>query len=400
MFIPQDTKLKEEYETGWKIIDIMPVYTSCITTGRDALAIDMDESTMRNRIAKLRGNLPDETIAAEFGLRDYAWWNLRDARQQLRDDPNWEKHFQRILYRPFDIRHIYYHNALVDGDRKKVMRHMLGGSNMGIVTTRMTKDNWSLLSTIQISETKSTCRYDRGYLFPLYLYPGKSLSSSMIDSHRRPNFSLRFLAALSNAMGLPQSDDSDGLPSGVSPEDIFGYIYAVLHSPEYRRRYRDFLRIDFPRIPLPKSLKLFRQLAALGNQLVSLHLLNHPALQSPAVQFSGHPQVVKVGWTKDNGGAVWLDGKGNRANFKRGTSGFSPVPEKVWKHHIGGYQVCEKWLKDRAVKKGDPPRILSDEEILHYRRIVTSIASTIRLMNEVDKTIHSHGNFPNAFVDG
>ena len=128
--------------------------------------------------------------------------------------------------------------------------------------------------------------------------------------------------------------------------------------------------------------------------------MNHPKLQSieDVQHFGNNRQAVKVGWTKDNGGAVWLDGQGSRANFKRGTSGFAPVPEEVWKHHIGGYQVCEKWLKDRAVKKSQPPRLLSDEEVLHYRRIVSTIAATIRLMNEIDKIIHSHGNFPNAFA--
>lgn len=222
----------------------------------------------------------------------------------------------------------------------------------------------------------------------------------MMEKERRANFSLRFLAALSKALDLPQSDESDSLPRGVSPEDIFGYLYAILHSPEYRKRYRDFLRIDFPRIPLPKSLDLFRQLAKLGNQLVSYHLLSHPALQSPAIQHFGNSQVVKVGWTKDNGGTVWLDGQGNRANFRRGTSGFAPVPEEVWKHHIGGYQVCEKWLKDRLAKKGQPVRALSDADLLHYRRIISAIAATIHLMNEVDKTILSHGNFEGAFVSG
>lgn len=394
MFIPQDTELKEEYETGWKITDAMPVYTSGMTTGRDALAIDMDEATLRNRIAKLRGNQSDGEVAAELKTKDFKWWNLKDARQQLQDDPNWENHFQRILYRPFDIRHVYYHSALVDGPRWDFLHHMLSGENIGLATSRQVKSGkWKhCLAASKFAESTyiSNRTSERYYFFPLYLYPGKSLSSSMVDAERRPNFSAAFLKAL----GLPQSD---GLPSGVSPEDIFGYIYSVLHSPEYRKRYRDFLRIDFPRIPLPRSLDLFRQLSALGQELVSYHLLNHPDLQNPAVQhFGKNRQVVKVGWTKENGGTVWLDGQGNRANFRRGTSGFAPVPEEVWKHHIGGYQVCEKWLKDRIAKKGQAPRNLSDADLLHYRRIVAVISSTIHLMSKIDTIIHSHGNFEGA----
>ena len=406
MFIPQDTELKEEYERGWKITDIMPANSSGIVTARDALTIHETREKLWEVVQDFV-SLHPEDAREKYDLRkDVRDWQVKLAQQDVSASGNSKDKIQRILYRPFDIRHTYYTGncrGIHCMPRPEIMRHMISGKNVGLITVRqVAEDEFNhALAVDSIVESRITfSSKGAGYLFPLWLYPGKSLSSSILDSQRRPNFSLRFLAALANAPGLPQSDESDNpLPRGVLPEDIFGYIYAVLHSPEYRKRYRDFLRIDFPRIPLPKSLKLFRQLATIGQELVSYHLLNHPALQNPAVQhFGKNRQVVKVGWTKENGGTVWLDGKGNRANFQRGTSGFSPVPEEVWKHHIGGYQVCEKWLKDRIVKKGEPPRFLSDEEILHYRRIVASIASTIHLMNEVDKVIHSHSNFPNAFV--
>ena len=404
LFIPQDNTLRAEYFAGWKITEISPVRSYGILTNRDALTIHKSKEKLW-KVVQDFVSLPTEEARQKYELgKDSQSWKVESAQKDLRDSGPSQNRIIRILYRPFDIRHTYYtgiSGGFICRPSKEVTQHMLAGGNLGLTTVRQVAKG-AFNHAIAVSTITESCvaTGGRGYsqLFPLYLYPGQSLSSSMIDS-RRPNFSLRFLAALANALDLPQSDESDNhLPSGVSPEDIFGYIYAVLHSPEYRQRYRDFLRIDFPRIPLPKSLKLFRQLATIGQELVSYHLLSHPNLQSPAVQFSGHPQVIKVGWTKDNGGAVWLDGKGNRANFQRGTSGFSPVPEEVWKHHIGGYQVCEKWLKDRIVKKGEPPRILSDEEILHYRRIVTSISATLPLMNEIDKTIHSHGNFQGAFV--
>ena len=419
LIIPQDAELTAEYDCCWKTPKVMLVYTSGIKTHRDALVIDFDEQTLRDRIAKLRSNLPDETIAAEFRLRDTGWWNISNARRQLHNDSDWEKHFQRILYRPLDWRYIYYHSALVDGYRGDVMRHMLGGKNVALIACRQFAGRIFFTANCTNTLTEiSSQPYAPLNLFPLYLYFGegemmgegilagekreKSAPKRMEkkEMRRKPNFSAEFLAALAKAMDVPQSGEF-GLPSGVSPEDIFGYIYSILHSPAYRRRYRDFLRIDFPRIPLPKSLAFFRELSALGSELVSLHLLTHPDLENPAVQhFGKNRRVEKVGWTKENGGRIWLDGKGNRANFSRGTSGFAPVSEEVWRHHIGGYQVCEKWLKDRISKKSEPPRILSDDDILHFRRIVSSIEITIQTMNKVDKSILSHGNFPNAFISG
>jgi hypothetical protein len=140
------------------------------------------------------------------------------------------------------------------------------------------------------------------------------------------------------------------------------------------------------------SIDLFRALAALGGELVSLHLLESPKLASPITQFTGANRTGgKVGWTPDDGGTVWIDGKGTSKAFQAGTSGFHPIPENVWRFHIGGYQVCEKWLKDR---KG---RTLTDDDLAHYHKIVIALTETIRLMSEIDTTINAHGGWPGAF---
>jgi len=170
---------------------------------------------------------------------------------------------------------------------------------------------------------------------------------------------------------------------GQIPEDIFHYTYAVFYSPGYRSRYAEFLKIDFPRLPLTGNLELFRALARLGGELVALHLLGSPKLDKPRTEFIGgrNPEVEKISWSKNT---VWID--------KAQTSGFKGVPEAVWNFHIGGYQVCEKWLKDR---KG---RILSKDDIAHYHKIVIALAETIRLMAEIDKVIDGHGGWPGAFA--
>jgi predicted helicase len=165
-------------------------------------------------------------------------------------------------------------------------------------------------------------------------------------------------------------------------EDALHYIYAVVHSPRYRARYANFLKIEFPRIPSPPFLNLTRRLCRLGGELVALHLLESPKVNRFITEFSGSraPGVEKVSWSGDT---VWLD--------KAQTTGFKGVPEEVWNFHIGGYQVCEKWLKDR---KG---RRLSKDDIAHYQKIVVSLSETIRLMKEIDEVIEEHGGWPGAF---
>jgi predicted helicase len=163
----------------------------------------------------------------------------------------------------------------------------------------------------------------------------------------------------------------------------------VFHCPGYRNRYADFLKIDFPRLPLTGNLELFRALARLGAELVALHLLESPKLDKPITEFiparqslggggaGRNPEVEKVSWSKNT---VWLD--------KAQTTGFKGVREDVWSFHIGGYQVCEKWLKDR---KG---RTLSAEDIAHYHKIIVALSETIRIMAEIDAVIEKHGGWP------
>jgi hypothetical protein len=169
-----------------------------------------------------------------------------------------------------------------------------------------------------------------------------------------------------------------------SPENIFNYTYAVFHSPGYRSRYAEFLRVDFPRLPLTSSLELFKSLAKLGGELVALHLIESPKLEEHITIFVGksNPEAEKVSYSDET---VWID--------KAKSRGFQGVPENVWNFHIGGYQVCEKWLKDR---KG---RTLSADDINHYHRIVVALSETIRIMAEIDKVIAVHGGWPGAFQD-
>jgi predicted helicase len=186
-----------------------------------------------------------------------------------------------------------------------------------------------------------------------------------------PNLRPNFIEAFSTKLGLKYISDGKGdLKDTYGPEDVFYYAYAVFHSPIYRERYADFLKIDFPRLPFISDKILFARLADMGEDLVGLHLLKSPKVDDFISTFpeTGNNTVEKVLYAKDK---VWINA----------TQYFGGVPEDVWEFKVGGYQVCEKWLKDR---KG---RALNVEDITHYQCVVVALNETIRLMQEIDKTI-------------
>jgi predicted helicase len=193
------------------------------------------------------------------------------------------------------------------------------------------------------------------------------------EGQRRPNLNPEFIKAASEKLGLKFVEDGKGdMRETFGPEDIFNYAYAVFHSPSYRTRYAEFLKIDFPRLPLTSDKELFKVLTAKGAELVALHLMESPALNNLITKYpiAGSNEVEKVTY----------DDKNQRVYINK-TQYFEGVPPEVWNFHIGGYQVAQKWLKDR---KG---RTLTYDELTHYQKIVVALKETIRLMSEIDQLI-------------
>lgn len=271
---------------------------------------------------------------------------------------------------------------MVDWPRPELTRHLDIRGNKALITTRITQDTFSVFVSHLPPAHKSVSAYDVNYVFPLTTAPSSGAQRSLLldDGKQHPNFAPAFLKAFAFAFQLPQS--IDGLPRGLTPQDIFHYTYAVFHSPGYRSRYAEFLKIDFPRLPLTGNLELFHALARLGGELTAVHLLESLELAQPITIYAGpaSPEVGKVSYARDT---VWID--------KAQTRGFRGVPDAAWSFHVGGYQVCEKWLKDR---KG---RALSEDDIAHYQKIVVALSETIRLMQEIDAVIDNHGGWPGAF---
>lgn len=307
-------------------------------------------------------------------------WDFATARKELRAI-EWEKRLCRCLYRPFDVRYTVLHRGVVSNPRMAVMSQFLK-SNLGLCVGRQGQavpGTWNIVFVTRYPEDQNLFYRGGNTNFPLYWhFDALQLGAAGTCRH---NLSKPFLGHLASALSVSQ-DSTTGLPSGLMPETIIHYAYAVLHSPGFRNRYAEFLKIDFPRIPLTGKLELFRSLARLGGDLIALHLLESPKLASPITEFVGgrNPKVEKIVWSKNT---VWLD--------KAQTSGFKGVRDDVWNFHIGGYQVCEKWLKDRKSEA------LSKDDIAHYQKIVVALSETIRLVAEIDEVIAQHGGWPGAF---
>lgn len=394
LFKPQNTVSRSEYESGWKVADILPVNSTGVKTHRDHFVVDIDDSLLRKRIDDFRNlSLSNETVAEQYNLRDTSDWKLSTNRRSLAANPQWEISFTRILYRPFDTRAYFHHDNIVDRPRYELMYHMLAGDNLGIATTREVEigRGWEhVLCSSKIIQHHTVSLKETNYLFPLYLYPDPN-KQGLFDTHfssnapggRRPNLTPTFITDISNKLKMQFISDGKGdLQQTFGPEDIFDYMYAVFHSPAYRERYADFLKIDFPRLPLTSNADLFRELCKLGERLVGLHLMEEFGKAMPRYPAKGNDMVEKVECLEPRDqpeqGRVYI----NKVQY------FEGVPPEVWNFHVGGYQVCQKWLKDR---KG---RVLSFEDIQHYQRVVAALAETIELMEQIDAAIEEHGGWP------
>ncbi|MFL0606781.1 type ISP restriction/modification enzyme [Cylindrospermopsis raciborskii] len=367
LLIPQDTDLFTEYEHYFKITDVMPVNVLGFQTHRDDFAIHFEKEEIYKRIAEMRNeNISDEEYYTKYQIKDNRDWKLKEARQMVRNDPTWEDKLINCLYRPFDWRECYFSAVAMDYPRRELINHVASKDNLCLLSSRQQstvgyRHCWVSREVVESCVISTTSR-EGNQVFPLYLYPDKN-NPKELQEEKRANFSEDFLKKIEINLGY--------LPT---PETIFYYIYAIFHSPTYRTRYAEFLKIDFPRVPITSDKNLFSQLAKYGEELVALHLMKSPRLNNLITQFTenGGHGIVDPAHPKYTQSTVVINKKGDK---------FVGVPEPVWNFYVGGYQVCQKWLKDR---KG---RTLNDNDIQHYQRIIVALQETIKLMQSIDETI-------------
>ena len=365
-FVPKEIEHIKHYLEWPKINEIFPVNSVGIVTARDKFVIDFDREALKRRISQfLNPNIPDEFLAMTYNLKDKSNWQLSRTRSKLmKEVKSIDAHIYQILYRPFDVRYIFYRPELIERPRFEVMRHMLAGENLGLIIPKRVEisGDWRhVFVTNKIIEHVAVSLKTIDYLFPLYLYPeaGKSMDELKFEhrpAERQPNIANWVFEKLEAEFG-----------SKPTPEEIFYYIYAVFYSNIYREKYAEYLRVDFPRVPFTSDYELFKKMAAFGKRLVDLHLLKSPELDPPIARYEGEGS--------DTIERVKYDPETCRVYINK-TRYFEGIPEEVWEYRIGGYQVLKKYLNYRKGHKMDDPR--------HYILIATAIERTIAIQKEID----------------
>lgn len=331
--IPKDYKTEEQFNSGIDISDLFITYGMGIATGSDSDFIAFDKNELLTRF----------------------------------EDKN---HIQTIDYRLFDKRYIYNDYSLIERGREELMSNMLNKSNLGLISLKRARkyftSKFGIVNSIADKSVVSTL--DNGYLFPLYHYPTSTGQQTIEQSEERtPNLKAEIVNQIAEQLGLTFTNEKETTENTFAPIDILDYIYAVLHSPTYREKYKEFLKIDFPRVPYPKDQDTFWQLVKLGGEIRQIHLLESSTVEQYITQYPMDGDNI-VDKPKYKDGKVYIND----------TQYFDNVPLVAWEFYIGGYQPAQKWLKDRR------GRTLELDDILHYQKIIVALSETDRLMKEID----------------
>jgi predicted helicase len=368
-FVPKNNEGLVLYEKGFKIDKIFPLNNTGIVTGLDKLSIFQTKNDLIKTIERI---LSIENPYDEYKIKDTRRINKEGRIQELRRA--YSKGIIRINYRPFDIQYTLQfekNEHWINSPRLDIMQHFTKGDNIGIVFRRQqpeSKDLYVFCTNQTIADGLIRSDNKGGEsTAPLYLYPNEQQEIDKLDV-RSPNLNLEIVKQISDKIGLTFTNEKEKTKDTFAPIDILDYIYAVLHSPSYREKYKEFLKIDFPRVPYPKDNDTFWKLVKLGGEIRQIHLLESPVVDKPISKYP-HTGTNVVGKIKYENGNVYINE----------TQCFEDVPEVAWNFFIGGYQPAQKWLKDRK------DRELQIDDIRHYMKIIVALTETDRLMKEIDK---------------
>jgi predicted helicase len=372
-FVKKDFKGSATYEQGFKVDEVFIHNNTGLNTEFDELAIQ-DNKKDSERILEL---LKTKTETEVINLMGFNPDKIEKVKQAILDVKNNKPQIVKIKIKPFEEKFCIYtgkSNGIMGRPRHEIMKHLQSGNNLGLISMRQYAYDVPYHCYTFVSKQIVTSRLfmsNKGYCsaFPLYLYPetnGQQAFNQIIE--RIPNLNPEIVKRLALNLGLTFTNEKEETENTFAPIDILDYIYAVLHSPTYRERYKEFLKIDFPRVPYPKDAASFGQLVKLGGEIRQIHLLESSTVEKLITQYpeDGNNMVTKPNYQN---GKVYIND----------TQYFNNVPETAWTFYIGGYQPAQKWLKDRKERK------LEFDDILHYQKIIVALAETDRLMKEIDK---------------
>ena len=395
LLVPQDNSLRSEYDNAWASNSIFLSSANGFKTHRDHFAIAFTATDIKTRIADLVNTLnDDDDLAKQYDLKNTHDWNFTESRKSIRECNDIDKSILKCTYRPFDTRFCLYGSYVMDRPRETELIHVLF-ENICLAVGRQGQAvnaiDWDLVTVGKYVADTNLFRRGGIQYCPLYVYHSDDTITSLFEDDttgvpggRKPNLAQRFIQDFSHQLKMQFIPDGKGdRTKTFGPEDIFSYMYAVFHSPTYRSRYAEFLKMDFPRLPLTSDPDLFRKLCPLGDELVALHLMEKHGQKITGYPVAGDNAVEAVRYAEPHGdtkGRVWI----NAAQY------FEGVPPVVWEFQVGGYQVCAKWLKDRKGRK------LTYDDLTHYQHIVAALAETIKIMENIDAAINDFGGWPIA----
>jgi predicted helicase len=380
-FTSKDLSTDKGYLKYISIADLMPLSNSGIQTKRDAVNIHFNKNDAQNVLNDFKLLNVDE-IKKKYDLpEDGRDWTIEFAKKDIQNDVIIHKE----QYRPFDYRFSFYtgkSKGIVAYPRQIVSKHIIGQKNDCICLMRQffQDANFSHILYTNKMVDERTMYSNRGgtYIFPLYLYP-ETTGQQIIgqSTERTPNLNTEIVKQIADKLGLTFTTEKETTKDTFAPIDILDYIYAVLHSPSYREKYKEFLKIDFPRVPYPKDVETFNKLTKLGSQLRKLHLLESDVIENYITQYpiDGNNIVTKPRFVHS---PLQEELKVVGKVYINDNQYFDNVPEVAWNFYIGGYQPAQKWLKDRK------ERTLEFDDILHYQKIIVALTETDRLMKEID----------------
>jgi len=345
-FVPKDFKLQSDYEKGVKINELFILNNTGIQTKNDKLSIQFDKAALESVIFDFKQSSLEDLIQ-KYNLKTSSGWNPERAQKDIQKS---DINLYQILYRPFDKRWSLTTSraaGFIGRQRMNVTPSMLK-DNIGLITLRINgeSDEFVVLTADTMVEKGSLPRGNYS-IFPLYVYHE--------NNQRTSNFNVAEFKKLTVNLG-----------ADVSPESVLDYIYGILHSTSYREMYKEFLKIDFPRVPVPNDDAEFNHFSGFGNRLRTLHLMESPVMDDYETTYPepGDNLVEKI---KYDNGKVYI------SNHQY----FGNVPEAAWSQYVGGYQPAQKWLKDRK------SRNLSNDELDHYQRIIKILIETNKIMREI-----------------
>lgn len=404
---PQGIGGCDVYDQALSLPDAMPVNSTAAVTARDGFVVAFNETELLERMCLFRDlSIPSREIRQRFFTNsrskkylpgDTRGWKLDEARRVMAVDTQWNQHLRSCLYRPFDRRVIYWADGMIDWPRLDVMQYMTRAKNLALVTRRQMVPRqpcnffWVSDSIVIDGVIRSDNRGSES-LFPLYLPDAAGENAAQMPDTVSVNFAAEFLELVQHATGLRWDPSAPiGSDQYFGPLELFAYIYGLFHAPTYRHRYADWLGVEFPRVVLPSTSKLFRHLSRLGRRLIDLH--NGLAVdenstlplseEGESPYGDGHESVV-VGpaYPKYEEGRVLIDED----------SSFDGVSRAVWEFQVGSHQVCRKWLRDRRGRE------LAPEELSCFRQVLAAVRETQCCMRLIDQQIERYGGWPEAFA--